>query len=157
MATTLLCVFDSLPTFHPPEQLLETSFASHALTQLCSRSPPAPTTATHDHLHAPHHTHNAVAKHHGTYNDYHVGDVVPRAVLDGACRTTKEPTKPFLAGRRRATSGISGECAFDFNVENIGWHYVWASSKHSTKVEHSLRTYVNVPPCVCVVFVLCIV
>ena len=127
------------------------SFISNALTQLCSLPPrplPLPTTTSTHHTTSL--THTAVAKHHGTYNDYQIGDVVPRAVLDDACRTTKMPTKPLLAGRRRATTGISGECAFDFNVENIGWHYVWASSKHSTKVEHSLRTYVNVPPCVCV-------
>ena len=57
-------------------------------------------------------------------------------------RTRDEPLKPWIKGDVDTDRTSQTSIVFEFNKERRGWHYGWASNKHTCNVEHCLQCYV---------------
>lgn len=83
--------------------------------------------------------------------------------LEGLERNKDKPTQPWVKGeklgrsllyawRQTATTRViilaldekstQESSVFEFNKERRGWHYGWASNKHTCNSEHCLQCYV---------------
>lgn len=57
-------------------------------------------------------------------------------------RSKDEPTKPWVKGERLTEKCTDLVAVFEFNKDRRGWHYGWASNKHTCNAEHCLQGYV---------------
>jgi hypothetical protein len=73
------------------------------------------------------------------------GEHVPLQRLQQMERSKEEPVKPLVRGERLDDKCTDTVSAFEFNKERRGWHYGWASSKHTKNDEHALQCYVFQP------------
>ena len=77
-----------------------------------------------------------------------IGEVVPLGDIRAQTRSKDEPLKPFIKGEKVNLSELegpqppAGSVVFEFNREKRGWHYGWASNKHTCNASHCLRAYV---------------
>jgi hypothetical protein len=73
------------------------------------------------------------------------GERVPLQRLQQMERSKEEPIKPLVRGERLDEKCTDTVSAFEFNKERRGWHYGWASNKHTCNAEHALQCYVFQP------------
>jgi len=71
-----------------------------------------------------------------------VGDVVTREFMASQDRSKAEPTKPWVEGDLVLERSSTHVSVFEFNKDRKGWHYGWASNKHTCNAKHCLLTYV---------------
>ena len=74
-----------------------------------------------------------------------LGDTISLAKVDALGRSKKEPTKPWVNGEFIPEKSQPGKATFEFNKDRKGWHYGWASNKHTCNAKHCLLTYVLEP------------
>lgn len=74
-----------------------------------------------------------------------LGDTISVAKVHALGRSKKEPTKPWVNGEFIAEKSRPGLATFEFNKDRKGWHYGWASNKHTCNAKHCLLTYVLEP------------
>lgn len=60
-------------------------------------------------------------------------------------RSKKQPTKPWVAGEYMPSVSTPQCSIYEFNKDKKGWHYGWASNKHTCNAKHSLQTYIFQP------------
>jgi hypothetical protein len=69
-----------------------------------------------------------------------IGQTVDPSTFPQFIRDEHDPTKPWMEGA--ITSRTGNSTIFTFNQSKKGWHYGWASNKHSCNSEHVLQAYV---------------
>ncbi|GBG27192.1 Hypothetical Protein FCC1311_034152 [Hondaea fermentalgiana] len=86
-----------------------------------------------------------------------VGTRVPLSSALALERSRQHPLRPWMRGKRLRNADVAGQLVMDgiqvdplaldadayfgFNMETKGWHYGWASNKHSCNAEHSVRVF----------------
>ncbi|CAK8998408.1 X-ray repair cross-complementing protein 5 (ATP-dependent DNA helicase 2 subunit ku80), partial [Durusdinium trenchii] len=78
----------------------------------------------------------------GDPQPYTVGQTVLRRKMETQERTKDDPVLPLVRGDRLGDKCTDTISAFEFNKERRGWHYGWASNKHTCNAEHVLQCYV---------------
>mmetsp|Transcript_16926 Transcript_16926/g.30295 ORF Transcript_16926/g.30295 Transcript_16926/m.30295 type:complete len:1140 (+) Transcript_16926:338-3757(+) len=73
---------------------------------------------------------------------YHLGERVSMDVLLDLERSKDEPIKPLVRGERLDEKCTESSTSFEFNRERRGWHYGWASNKHTCNAQHTLQCYI---------------
>lgn len=69
-----------------------------------------------------------------------IGHSIPIADAEEFSRSKEEPLKPWIKG---AFSQVAnGVTVFEFNREKRGWHYGWASNKHTCNSSHILVAWI---------------
>ena len=69
-----------------------------------------------------------------------VGDSISLAEAEERSRSKEEPLKPWIRGVfSQKQHGVS---VYEFNREKRGWHYGWASNKHTCNASHCLVAWV---------------
>ena len=69
-----------------------------------------------------------------------VEEVVTHEKAKEICRDKTNPTKPWMEGEPIEMG--DGWTRFAFNRDKKGWHYGWASNKHTCNANHALQAYV---------------
>ncbi|KAH9257838.1 hypothetical protein BASA81_003857 [Batrachochytrium salamandrivorans] len=72
-----------------------------------------------------------------------VGHFISLSEFEPLVRSKSEPLKPWVKGQLAKT--LPGEAVFEFNQEKRGWHYGWASNKHTCNSKHVLVAYILEP------------
>jgi hypothetical protein len=69
-----------------------------------------------------------------------IGHSIPLPKAEDFSRSKEEPLKPWIKG---AFSQVAnGVTVFEFNREKRGWHYGWASNKHTCNSSHVLVAWI---------------
>mmetsp|Transcript_24385 Transcript_24385/g.39568 ORF Transcript_24385/g.39568 Transcript_24385/m.39568 type:complete len:787 (+) Transcript_24385:462-2822(+) len=71
-----------------------------------------------------------------------VGDEVGLEEILALDRSKDEPIKPLIRGEVVLDKSSVGTSVFEFNRDRKGWHYGWASNKHTCNSFHCLTVYV---------------